>query len=470
MKKIYSLSLFFLFTVQYSYSQINLVSNGGFDSVDCATKKLYDWKFVGFGLPFNECFPLGFPPGNNLKAPFINPSPWSYSDGYQFAHSGKGYAGIEVYNGRGYLTAVLKEELKQYKTYFARFFVVPFYPVYDWIKWPYTDAIGMVVSPYDNSIQGNSNSYIDEKPVIENQGKLLKDTMNWLRISGSFNARGQEKYVVIGNFRDNNKTKVELNGRIPPTGGYPANMFFIDDVLISEFDPLPDTAILCADAPLIFDATFYDASYRWSDFSENNKLVITKPGSYYVQARIDGVLLQDEVIVIPEKEFKPLPVDTVVCDRGPVVTLSVNAKAQYKWSTGQTSKSIEVNTKGNYSVTVTTPQCTLQFSTLVTARDCYCDFYAPNAFSPNDDGINDGFKPFINCKVVYIQNYKLSIFNRFGNRIFTTTDINEQWNGTYKGEKCSEDVYAWVVEYNTLIDKGQPYKKVVESGDVTIMR
>lgn len=470
MKKIYSLSLFFLFTVQCSYSQINLVPNGGFDSVDCATKKLYDWKFTGFGLPFNECFPLGFPPGNNLKVPFINPNPWSYSDGYQFAHSGKGYAGIEVYGGRGYLTAVLKEELKQYKTYFARFFVVPYYPIYDWIKWPYTDAIGMVVSPFDNSIQGNSNSYFEEKPVIENQGKLLKDTMNWLRVSGSFNARGQEKYVVIGNFRENGKTKADLNGRIPPTGGYPANMFFIDDVVISEFDPLPDTAILCADAPLVFNATFYDATYRWSNFSENNNLVVTKPGTYWVQARIDGVLLQDEVVVIPEKEFKPLPADTVVCDRGPVVTLSINAKAQYKWSTGQTSKSIAVNTKGNYSVTVTTPQCTLQFSTHVTARDCYCDFYTPTAFSPNDDGINDGFKPFINCKVVYVQNYKLSIFNRFGNRIFTTTDINEEWNGTYKGEKCSEDVYAWVVEYNTLIDKGQPYKKVVESGNVTIMR
>ena len=160
----------------------------------------------------------------------------------------------------------------------------------------YDDAIGMVVSPYDNSIQGNSNSYIDEKPVIENQGKLLKDTMNWLRVSGSFNARGQEKYIVIGNFRENDKTKVDLNGRIPPTGGYPANMFFIDDVLISEFDPLPDTAILCADAPLVFDATFYDATYRWSDFSENNKLVVTKPGTYWVQARIDGVLLQDEVM------------------------------------------------------------------------------------------------------------------------------------------------------------------------------
>ena len=114
MKKISRLTLFFLFMLQYSYSQVNLVPNGGFDSVDCVAKKLYDWKFTGFGLPFNECFPLGFSPGNNLKPPFINPNPWSYSDCYQFAHSGKGYSGIEVYGGRGYAAVVLKEELKQY--------------------------------------------------------------------------------------------------------------------------------------------------------------------------------------------------------------------------------------------------------------------------------------------------------------------------------------------------------------------
>ena len=55
MKKIGSLILFFLFMLQYSYSQVNLVPNGGFDSVDCVAKKLYDWKFTGFGLHFNAC-------------------------------------------------------------------------------------------------------------------------------------------------------------------------------------------------------------------------------------------------------------------------------------------------------------------------------------------------------------------------------------------------------------------------------
>ncbi len=461
--------LSYWFCVNQLIAQVNLVSNPGFDSVSCATKELYNWKLSGFSLPFNTCFPLGYSPNSNQKPPFINPNPWGYSTDYQLAKSGQGFLGVEVYGGRGYAQVELKEELKQYKTYFARFFVIPYYPIYDWIKWPYNDKIGMVVTPFDNGIIGNYNSFFDEKPVIENRG-LLKDTLNWTRVSGSFNARGQEKYLVIGNFSKNPDTGVDLNGYIPKTGVYPSNMFLIDDVVLSEFDPLPDTAILCADAPLVFDATFYDAKYRWSDFSENNKLTVTKAGQYWVQARIDGVLLQDEVVVVAEKEYKPLPKDTVVCNRGPVVTLSVNSKAQYKWSTGQTSQTIAVNTAGKYTVTITTPQCTLQFSTDVKARECACDFFTPNSFTPNDDGSNDTFKPFINCKIVTIENYRFSVFNRFGNLMFSTNKIDESWDGYYRGQPCSNDVYAWFVEYNTIIDGKTQYKRTVESGDVTIMR
>lgn len=451
-------------------AQINLVPNAGFDSVDCRNKGLYNWQLSGFALPFNECFPRGYAPNNNQQVPYINPNPWGYSDGFQLSKSGNGFIGLEIYNGRGYATATLKQPLEQYKKYFARFYVVPFYPIYDWIKWPYNDRIGMVVTPFENSLHGGFDSYFREKPVIETPKILLKDTMNWLKVSGSFNAKGDEKYIVLGNFRKNEDTGVDLNGYVPNQGAYPSNMFFVDDVVVAAFDPLPDTAILCADKPLVFDATFYDATYRWSDWSEGNTLTVTKPGNYWVEARIDGILLQDEVVVIPEKEFKPLPTDTVVCNRGPQVMLSVQAQAKYQWSTGQTTQSIGVNTKGNYSVTVTTPQCILKFSTRVAARECDCNFYAPTVFSPNDDGINDTFKPFINCKVVYINHYRMSIFNRFGNLVFTTTDKNSEWDGTYKNVPCSEDVYAWYVEYDTNIDNSTAYKTIVEHGDITIVR
>lgn len=69
--------------------------------------------------------------------------------------------------------------------------------------------------------------------------------------------------------------------------------------------------------------------------------------------------------------------------------------------------------------------------------------YIPNTFTPNDDGINDVFKPV----GVGIQgyNYKMEIFDRWGEKIFETTDFNEGWNGTYRGQKAKEGVYAYYI-------------------------
>jgi gliding motility-associated-like protein len=470
MQKHYCALLIFFSCLQLrGVGQINLVPNPNFDSVDCRTLSLFEWRRDGFAPPFNYCFPLGFSPGPNLQLPRINPSPWSFSDCYQTPRSGGGFVGVAVSNDRGYVKATLKEELEQYKKYYARFYVNPYYPIFNWIKWPYSANVGMVVTDFDNGIAGNFNSYFNEKPVIENV-KLLKDTMNWVKVSGAFNAKGGEKYVVIGNFRTNERSLIDYNGYVPNMSAYPPNIFFIEDVVVSKFDPLPDTAILCEGVPLVFDATFYDATYRWNDWSENAKLIVTKPGNYAVEAFIDGVTLQDEVQVVPEKGFQPLPKDTVVCEKGPPVVLRINADAQYKWSTGQTSKSIPVTNAGVYTVTVTTPQCSLQFSTDVTSRICDCNFFMPTAFSPNGDENNEGLKPFMQCKVVEVNSYRFSIFNRFGNLVFNTTDINAVWDGTFNGKKCVEDTYAWFVEYNTIIDGNRPYKRVVEKGDVVLMR
>ena len=74
---------YFIICHHFLFAQVNLVPNGGFDSVDCLAGRVYDWEFQGFGLPANECFKQGFSPGPNLKVPYINPNPWGYSDTYQ---------------------------------------------------------------------------------------------------------------------------------------------------------------------------------------------------------------------------------------------------------------------------------------------------------------------------------------------------------------------------------------------------
>ncbi len=75
-------------------------------------------------------------------------------------------------------------------------------------------------------------------------------------------------------------------------------------------------------------------------------------------------------------------------------------------------------------------------------------FYAPNAFSPNGDGVNDIFTFFTGKSVNKI--VTAQIFDRWGNLLFTATDADKiTWNGTFKGILMSQGVYIWTatVEY-----------------------
>ena len=69
--------------------------------------------------------------------------------------------------------------------------------------------------------------------------------------------------------------------------------------------------------------------------------------------------------------------------------------------------------------------------------------YVPNSFSPNGNSKNDGFMPSLYN--VMERNYTFRVFNRWGEMVFETHDINAQWDGKLKGETCEQDVYIWTV-------------------------
>ena len=66
----------------------------------------------------------------------------------------------------------------------------------------------------------------------------------------------------------------------------------------------------------------------------------------------------------------------------------------------------------------------------VQSNNNYNPIPIPNAFTPNNDGLNDEFKPF-NSNV---SEYKMLIFNKFGEKIFESNDINLGWDGYFKGK------------------------------------
>ncbi len=71
----------------------------------------------------------------------------------------------------------------------------------------------------------------------------------------------------------------------------------------------------------------------------------------------------------------------------------------------------------------------------------------PNAFTPNNDGLNDVLKVMHNSTIVSINYFR--VFNRAGNLIYETKNMNEGWDGKINGSIADADAYYWIVEYNT---------------------
>jgi gliding motility-associated-like protein len=87
--------------------------------------------------------------------------------------------------------------------------------------------------------------------------------------------------------------------------------------------------------------------------------------------------------------------------------------------------------------------------------------YVPNAFTPNDDNMNQYFKAVGRG----VKTFSIQIFDRWGELIHQSNDILSGWDGNYKGKPCKEDVYAWQIEVTSL--KGKEQKL---SGSVLLYR
>jgi gliding motility-associated-like protein len=95
---------------------------------------------------------------------------------------------------------------------------------------------------------------------------------------------------------------------------------------------------------------------------------------------------------------------------------------------------------------------TLQHSFDVTEKFCDCNIYVPNAFTPDNNTINDKFLPVTDC---IFSSYNLSIYNRWGVQVFSTDDITQGWDGKLKGKYCTQDVYYYTI--NAVADNGESF-------------
>jgi gliding motility-associated-like protein len=86
--------------------------------------------------------------------------------------------------------------------------------------------------------------------------------------------------------------------------------------------------------------------------------------------------------------------------------------------------------------------------------------YVPTAFSPNGDGLNDTF----GAVGEGIEEYKLTVYNRWGEVVFATNRINQKWDGAYQGSPVSFGAYSY-----ELLAYGKEFGKMHKSGAVAVI-
>lgn len=100
---------------------------------------------------------------------------------------------------------------------------------------------------------------------------------------------------------------------------------------------------------------------------------------------------------------------------------------------------------------------------VIVPESCMCELYVPNVFSPNNDGANDFLLPASNC---VIEDYTFSVYNRWGQLLFQTTDPSKGWDGKSKSEPVAHDTYIYAIEYR-FAEFPDP---VMKYGSVAVIR
>jgi gliding motility-associated-like protein len=139
----------------------------------------------------------------------------------------------------------------------------------------------------------------------------------------------------------------------------------------------------------------------------------------------------------------------------------------YFWENLPTGKGPEMSNlpKGTYKVIVTDKYGCTGDATAVVEENFCCTIWVPNAFTPNNDTKNDKFQAIPNRA---IPKYEMSIFNRWGERVFYTTRYNEGWDGTKNNNGSPVDAGTYYYRIRYTCEMGT--KQSTYQGDLTLIR
>ncbi len=242
----------------------------------------------------------------------------------------------------------------------------------------------------------------------------------------------------------------------------------------------PPNKSLCLGSSVELDgANGNGYQYVWSPGYGLSNLNVPNPIANPIQSTLYTVTILDPICGY-ERNFPvsvtvhPLPniavqkSNNINCSQKST-RLTASGASQYQWQSNPTLNNTNIrNPIASPTVTTTyyvtgtdTRGCSKTDSITVTAMSVLEAYAIPNAFTPNGDGLNDcfGIKKWGDARNVY-----LVIFNRWGEKVFETRDMNECWDGKFNGKDANAGNFVFYVHADT------PCGKMRKRGNVVLIR
>ncbi|MBD2705397.1 gliding motility-associated C-terminal domain-containing protein [Spirosoma sp. BT702] len=212
-------------------------------------------------------------------------------------------------------------------------------------------------------------------------------------------------------------------------------------------------------------------TYQWSTGATTPTISVEQPGSYSLSVvnTQNGCKGRASIRVNdrPAPNFSYTQQASLCEGDLGTVRLSANGAAglRFLWLIqNDTTRNVTVNKAGQYAVQVTDPQGCTATGVARVLNLCEPRVNTPDAFTPNNDGINDVLQIF----TAYITDYEFRIYNRWGEVIFVSNSPEQKWDGTYKGSTYPSMLYPYIVQYRS---ESFPERGVItKRGSVMLLR
>ena len=227
---------------------------------------------------------------------------------------------------------------------------------------------------------------------------------------------------------------------------------------------LGEDTTLCLSETLLLNVATQNATYNWQDGSTDSTFLVVQAGTYWSEVT-RGICLNTDTINILYDSIPNINLgnDTILCSDEILLLSATATNSSYLWNDNSTRSTLRVSSPNLYWTEVTNICGSASDSITILYENCRAALEMPNVFSPNGDDNNALFLPI---ESENIENFQLTIYNRWGQQLFYSQQIKHGWDGrTTAGKEVPSGTYFWISSYSD-----QEGHKETLKGSVSLIR